>query len=322
MDILKVENLSSEYLIHNKAVKILRDVSFTLKKGETIAVVGESGSGKTTLGYSILRLIMPWEGRITGGKILFNPENSGFQDILSVNKNDLRDIRSRKISIIFQDSNSSLNPVMKISSQMTELLENKLSEKQKKSAAIAALQMVKLPERIYNSYPHQLSGGQKQRVAIAMSTLNNPEILIADEPTTGLDATIAREIVELLYELKEKYKMSLILITHNLRLAYSFCERIIVMYAGEVFETADAKSITNNPKHPYTMGLSEALPDARDIKKELKPLQGNPPSHEDLPQGCYFAPRCHFKMALCEKSHPEIFKADGTAVRCFLHKPR
>lgn len=316
--ILEIRNLSTEYYIHGRTVEILKDVSLTLEKGKSLAVVGESGSGKTTLGYCILRLIMPWEGRIKSGEILFNSQGRAGTDLLKMSDDDIRKIRGKKISAIFQNPGSALNPVMKISAQMEEMLPEYDTATNAKQKILETLEKVQLPTRIYDAYPHQISGGQKQRVAIAMSIINEPEIIIADEPTTGLDATIAREIIDLLISLKDRYHMSFMLITHDLRLALNFCDDTAVMYAGEIFEKNDSKSIINNPLHPYTKGLMAALPDAADVKKELTPLPGIPPNLEELPEGCYFAPRCAYKMDICEKAHPKIYRENGSEVRCFL----
>lgn len=315
--ILEVRNLSSEYYLHGERIKILKDISFNLKKNGSLAVVGESGSGKTTIAYSIMRLIMPYEGKITTGEILYSTKEKKL-DILKLTEEELRELRGKEISIILQDSNASLNPVLKVSRQLKEAIHQKLPAKELNEIALRSLEKVKLPSRIYDLYPHQLSGGQRQRVAIALSLINNPAILIADEPTTGLDATVAKEIIELLFDLKDR--LSIILITHDLRVAFAFCEEVIVMYAGEIFEKATTKSIIEVPKHPYTKGLIEAMPDIKQIKKPLKPLPGNPPDFKKLSNGCYFAHRCMFKMEICQKSHPEIYKSDDSYVRCFLYK--
>ncbi len=323
MKLLEVKNISSEYTLRAGALKVLRDVSFDVESGRNLAVVGESGSGKSTLAYSLLNLIMPWEGKITSGEILFH-QNEETTEILKLAEPEIEKLRGGKIAMIFQDPTAALNPVLRIGEQLEEAVryhnKENFSEQERKTAVLSALKKVKLTERVYDSYPHQLSGGQKQRAVIATALINTPRLIIADEPTSGLDATIAGEIVELLLELKRNSGVAFIIITHDLRLAFRFSDEIIVLYAGEIVEKAKTSDLFHMPFHPYTKGLLRSLPNVENIKTELSPLRGSPPEMNNLPRGCPFYPRCENRFEPCQEKHPEMYEVGGANVRCFLYR--
>jgi ABC-type dipeptide/oligopeptide/nickel transport system ATPase component len=271
MDILKIRNLNVEYYRGKTVIPAVRGLSLDVARGETLSIVGESGSGKSTLAMSILRLIFPEDGKIVSGEISFEGKN-----ILELSEKELETLRGKEISTVFQDPFSSLNPVMTIERQLMEALEAHnigLSKANKKDSLGKALREVMFndPERILRSYPHQLSGGQRQRVVMAMAIINKPKILIADEPTTALDVTIQKEIMDLLEKLRAELDLTLILITHNLLLAGERSDRIAVMNAGEIVELAGTKDIFQNPKHPYTASLMrsvQTLTHGRELRRE------------------------------------------------------
>jgi peptide/nickel transport system ATP-binding protein len=318
MEILTIENLSVEYYRQKKVIQAVRDASLTLKKGETLAIVGESGSGKSTMALSVLKLIFGYEGKIVSGKVLFKNQN-----LLEISENALQDIRGKEISIVFQDPFASLNPVLTIGEQISETIRFHSKESNSKdlneiSEKILSDVMLKDSKRILTAYPHQLSGGQRQRICMAMAIANRPEILIADEPTTALDVTIQKEIMDLLDKLKSEFSLSIILITHNLPLAIEKSGRIAVMYAGCIVELANAEDIFKNPCHPYTQGLISSIPKLK--KSERFILGGQPPDLSALPQGCKFRPRCAKAMEICAKSEPDMYRSDSSEIRCFLFK--
>lgn len=257
--LLKVENLSVEFKRRGEIIPAVRDVSFSLNEGEFLGLVGESGSGKTTVALAILNLISRPEGRITQGQIFF-----GGQDILAMEESRLRSLRGQDISMIFQDPFTSFNPVLTIGEQMEEVLEIH-NGKRNKNHILEALSKVRLPdaERIYRSYPHQLSGGQRQRAMIAMAILTHPKLLIADEPTTALDVTIQREILDLLSALRKDLKMAILFITHNFGIVANYCDRVLVMKDGAIVEEAPSEQIFRAPQHPYTQNLLRSLPRLR-----------------------------------------------------------
>lgn len=260
MNILEIKKLSVEYYRNKKIIHAVKNFSLTVQKGETLAIAGESGSGKSTVALSILNLIMPYEGKITSGKILFHNH-----DILDYTENDLRSLRGSEISMIFQDPFSSLNPVLTAGEQIIESLSAHrydLTKNEKEIITEKTLKEVMFtdPKRIMNSYPHQLSGGQRQRIVIAAAIINRPQILIADEPTTALDVTIQKEILDLIDKLKKELNLTVILITHNLPLAYERSSRIAVMYGGELVELGDKEAVFHHPEHPYTQKLINSVP--------------------------------------------------------------
>ena len=312
--ILEVKNLSVEFYKGGKVIQALRDTSLTLKRNEVLGIVGESGCGKSTLALSILKLIPEKEGRVISGEILFKGE-----DILRLSDEKLLQIRGDRVSIIFQDPFTSLNPVFKISKQIAESLtlhkKENLSTHQMEKEIIELLELVKLPKPkdMMLSYPYQLSGGMQQRVMIAIALSSNPEILIADEPTTALDVTIQKEILNLLTELQKKLGLSVVLITHDFGIVAQTCQRVSVMYAGIIVEEASTSEIFHNPLHPYTKGLLESLPSREELpsssqseKRRLKAIPGQVPDPSNLPSGCKFHPRCPKVIEDCKPEEPRL----------------
>ena len=279
-------------------------VSFNIKKGETLGIVGESGCGKSITSLSIMGLVER-PGKIEGGEILFEGE-----DLLKMTEAQMRDIRGKKIAMIFQEPMTSLNPVYTIGQQLIEalLLHEKMTKQEAKARAIEMLKLVKIPlaERRFDEYPHQLSGGMRQRVMIAMALACDPDILIADEPTTALDVTIQAQIIELMQEMQQKNGNAIIMITHDLGVVADMADKIMVMYAGRPVEFGTAEEIFYESRHPYTWGLIRSIPEqAIEEKKPLTPIHGNPPSLMNLPEGCVFSPRCPYATDKCRKQRPE-----------------
>ncbi|MGM0441178.1 MAG: ABC transporter ATP-binding protein [Elusimicrobiota bacterium] len=322
--ILDIKNRTFEYSSSSGPVPAIRGVNLYLKSKETVALIGESGCGKSTLALSILRLINPAQKQKSGGKVILKSGSSRV-DITGLSKKDLQKIRANKIAFVLQDPFNTFNPVIKIGRQLEEaFLTHQPSERKNcMSSIVEKLNMVHLPDpdRIINSYPHQLSGGMLQRVGIAAALMHEPEILIADEPTSNLDVTIQKKVLNTLLELKEMLNLSMLYITHDLNLISSFADRIYILYAGKIVETAPAEEIFKNPAHPYTRGLLNSLPDIKNPDRELKPISGSVPAPGNLPGGCSFNPRCPLKDGKCEKNDPKLKKVPGAnserRVRCF-----
>lgn len=319
MEILKISDLSVEYYRDGKVIPAIRNVSLSVEQGESLAVVGESGCGKSTLALSVMGLIFPHEGKITAGEIEF-----GGRKVTSLLFEEWRSLRGSDISIVFQDPSSSLNPVLSVREQLSEAVKGDLDKKEIEKLLRFALDEVLLGdhERILGSYPHQLSGGQKQRVAIAMAIINRPKLLIADEPTTALDVTIQKEILDLLDKLKRELSLTVILITHNIPLAYERCGRIAVMYAGEIVELGEKEAVFNKPLHPYTAALIRSVPRLSASAGKRFILEGQPPDPAQLPAGCKFNPRCAKAMDICRNNDPREFMVEGSKVKCFLYKSK
>ncbi len=320
--VLQVKGLQTYFKTDDGMVKAVDDVSFDLKKGQTLGIVGESGSGKSVTNLSIMRLIPSPPGRIVGGEIIFENEN-----ILKMNNNELRNLRGNKISMIFQDPMTCLNPFLKVSTQLTETirLHQGLGRKDAKIKAIEMLNKVGIPaaERRVDNYPHQFSGGMRQRVMIAMALSCNPQILIADEPTTALDVTIQAQILELMLKLATDFGTSTILITHDLGVVAGMCDEVCVMYAGKIVERASNDDIFDDPKHPYTQGLIKSVPRMDDEQGgKLFSIEGQPPNVIDLPDCCPFHPRCSRVMEICKNKYPkQILLDEGSrSVSCWLYK--
>ncbi|MFH1414584.1 MAG: ABC transporter ATP-binding protein [Elusimicrobiota bacterium] len=302
--ILSIKGLRVEYGSALRYVEALRGVDVVLGKGECIGIVGESGCGKTTLAAAILGLIDPSEGRTVSETISFKPsDNKGEVELSGRSPVWMREIRGKKISLVLQDPYNSLNPVIRIGKQLKEayFAHNRRDREAVEKVIRKKLEEVRLPSdgSISKSYPHQLSGGMLQRVCIAMALLNEPEVLIADEPTSNLDVTIQKEIMHLLKRLKHEFNLSMIFITHNLNLVSEFADRIYILYAGEVVEYGPAEYIFKNPVHFYTKGLISALPSISDIKRDIRPIPGKVPSPGKIPPGCGFLPRCSHKTDIC-----------------------
>jgi oligopeptide transport system ATP-binding protein len=317
--ILDIKNLHVSFETYAGEVKVLRGINFHLNKGETLAIVGESGSGKSVTVQTIIKLIPMPPGRIKEGKILYKGNN-----LIKYSEKQMQKIRGGDIGMIFQNPMGSLNPTMKIGKQIAEsiILHQKTSKKTAMSKALELLKLVGIPnaEKRIKQYPHQFSGGMRQRVVIAIALACNPEILIADEPTTALDVTIQTQILDLMNELKVKLNTSIILITHDLGVVSEVAERVIVMYGGEIMEKATAKDIFFNPAHPYTWGLINSMPRIENSnKKPLLSIEGTPPDLLKESVGCPFAPRCIYSMQICKTKKPPVYniKNDHTC-KCWL----
>ena len=320
--LLKVKNLQTHFPTRAGLVKAVNDISFYIDEGELLGLVGESGCGKSITALSIMKLISA-PGKIVGGSIKFKGE-----ELTTASDDRMRAIRGNDIAMIFQDPMTSLNPVFTVGEQIAEALRlhRKLDKKAAWAAAIEAMREVSIPapERRANDYPHQLSGGMRQRVMIAMALACDPELLIADEPTTALDVTIQAQILELLNELRTTRKLSVLLITHDLGVIAETADRVCVMYTGKIVEESGVNELFEKPKHPYTQGLLESVPKltARDLAKSsrLQTIDGVVPSPTALPPGCHFAPRCIHRMDICVRGPIPLFELKGDVkVRCVLY---
>lgn len=315
MPLLEIRNLSTVFFTEAGIARAVDDVSFNVEKGTVLGIVGESGCGKSITSLSILRLVPP-PGRIVGGKILFSGQN-----LLSLSESKMRDIRGNHIALIPQDPMTALNPVYTIGDQIMEAVElhQKVSHKEARKRAIKALERVRIPEaseRI-DDYPHQFSGGMRQRVMIAMALSCEPELLIADEPTTALDVTVQAQILDLLRLIQKEQGMAIILITHDLGVIAEMCDVVAVMYAGSIVEYAPVHELFKNPLHPYTVGLMNSLP--RPGVDRLTAIEGQPPSLIDLPKGCRFAPRCPLVEPRSREAVPPLEeKRPQHFVRCVV----
>lgn len=316
--LLKINNLKTHFFTEDGVVKAVDGINLDLKKGETLGIVGESGSGKSMTALSIMGLVPSPPGEIVDGEILFKG-----QDFLKFSNKQMRDIRGNEVAMIFQDPMTSLNPVIKVGEQIAESVRLHLGFNEKKAwkRAIKMLEKVGIPEAAdrANSYPHEFSGGMRQRAMIAMALSCNPELLIADEPTTALDVTIQAQILELMDELKVEYNTAIIMITHDLGVVYEVCDKVLVMYAGNLVEYTDVKTLFENPKHPYTQGLLKSIPSVDDDRVRLDPIEGMPPDLRYLPKGCNFYDRCDKSLDECKLKHPKLVEVeDGHFVSCNL----
>ena len=300
---VEVKDLFVQYSSDRKIVHAVNGVSFDIEKGETLGLVGETGAGKTTIAKAILRILPDPPAKVTGGEIWLEGE-----DLLKKPEKDMLSIRGGKVAMIFQDPMTALNPTMTVGSQISEvvLLHNEGMTRQKAEArTIEMLELVGIPAIRYGEYPHQFSGGMKQRVVIAMALACNPELLLADEPTTALDVTIQAQVLEMMMELKKKLNTSMILITHDLGVVAETCDKVAVIYAGKIVEYGSKEDVFRHPTHPYTLGLFGSLPKLDDDSKRLSPIHGLPPDPTNLPEGCSFHPRCQLTRELGEKQHAE-----------------
>ena len=305
--LLEVKNLATHFFTQEGVVKAVDDISYSVEEGEVVGIVGESGCGKSVGAMSIMRLVASPPGRIVGGEVLFEGE-----DLVQADDDRLRAIRGNRISMVFQEPMTSLNPVLTVGRQLTETLELHMNMNKTESRERAAklLEMVGIPDsdRRLNDYPHQFSGGMRQRVMIAMALSCDPKLIIADEPTTALDVTIQAQILELMQDLSKELGTALIIITHNLGVVARYADRVIVMYAGKIVETASAVDLYQNPRHPYTLALLNSVPrlDSNEERVRLDAIDGLPPNLGDLPVGCNFAPRCRFATDECLVDDPEL----------------
>ncbi|MCP1313718.1 ABC transporter ATP-binding protein [Halomonas sp. 707D7] len=323
MALLEVSQLDVRFALRQGEVRALRDVSFTLDRGERLGIVGESGAGKSVAAFSLLNLISR-PGFIAGGRIVFDG-----QTLNTLSERKLRKVRGNRISMIFQDPMMTLNPVLSIGEQMVECLKahRRISSKAARAIALDKLRQVQIPspEKRLDQYPHELSGGMRQRIIIAIALLLDPDIIIADEPTTALDVTIQAEIMALLLDLCEQHNVGLILITHDLGVVSQVTQRMLVMYAGRVIEQGPTREIINDPQHPYTQGLLNALPQMATPGEKLNQIRGSMPSLAKLPSGCAFHPRCDFMIrpsgeprTACTEQVPGFVGTGNCRVACHM----
>ena len=316
-NLLEIKNLTVVYHTEEDDVHALSDVSLTLKRGETLGLVGETGAGKTTTALSVMRLLPKRVGEICKGEIFFEG-----RDLLKCSDADMRAIRGAHVSMIFQDPMTSLNPTIKVGDQIAESI--RLHQPDMKRADVEKrvdeiLEMVGIPAVRKSEYPHQFSGGMKQRVVIAIALSLEPQLLIADEPTTALDVTIQAQVLQMMGDLQRKLGTSTILITHDLGVVSQTCDRVAVMYAGEIVESGTAEDIfLGDRHHPYTVGLFGSLPDLNKETRRLSPIDGLMPDPADLPKGCKFNPRCPHCTDICRSCQPELIEKDGHAIRCHM----
>ena len=318
--ILQVKDLQTTFFTDSGEIPAVDHIDFHLKEGEILGIVGESGCGKSVTSLSIMGLVPSPPGKIVGGEILFEDT-----DLLKMSERQMRRVRGNDVAMIFQEPMTSLNPLFTIGNQMIEAVlihEKKWTKKQAISRAVEMLNLVGLPRAadMMKDYPHQLSGGMRQRVMIAMALVCDPKVLIADEPTTALDVTIQAQILKLMKELNTRLNTAILLITHDLGVVAESCERVIVMYAGQIIEEAPVETIFDNPQHPYTKGLIQSVPDMRYKKDRLYSIAGNVPRPGTIKQGCRFASRCEYAFDRCLQENPELFETSTIhKTRCFLY---
>ena len=315
--LLSLKDLKVSFFNNIGEIKVIRGVSFDLEKGEVLGIVGESGSGKSVTSMSIIRLLKG-TGKITNGKIIFKGKN-----LLDRTEKEMMKIRGNDIAMIFQDPMTSLNPVFTVGHQISDVIRRhqRLGKNEAKNKAVEMLKLVGIPspEERYNNYPNEFSGGMRQRAIIAMALSCQPELLIADEPTTALDVTIQAQILKLLMNLKKKTDTSIILITHDLGVVANTCSRVIVMYGGLIMEEGTVDDIFYNPMHPYTKGLLQSLPKkSAEGKQRLIPIKGNPPDLSKTIEGCPFSPRCPYVMDVCKKQQPRYYMKNNRRAMCWL----
>ncbi|HEX9364533.1 MAG TPA: ABC transporter ATP-binding protein [Candidatus Dormibacteraeota bacterium] len=313
-----MQDLRVQFDVPGGTVTAVDGVNFEIDRGEIVGIVGESGSGKTMTALSLLRLI-PEPGKITSGRILY-----GEKDIAQMTDEEIREFRGNEVAMIFQDPMTSLNPVLRVGFQIEEAMaaHSRFTSQQSHDRVVPMLQRVRIPaakDRV-RDYPHQFSGGMRQRAMIAMGVSNEPSLLIADEPTTALDVTVQASIIELLRDLSRELRAAVILITHNMALVASLCNRVIVMYAGRIVEEGPTRAIFKNPQHPYTWSLLRSMPRVDEVEKErLISIKGLPPDLSRMPPGCKFHPRCKFRVDRCFNEEPPLDEVDpGQRARCWV----
>ncbi len=315
--LLSVRDLKTSFFTHVGEVKAVRGISFDVNEGEVLGIVGESGSGKSVTSLSIMGLLQ-YPGRVVDGEILLNGE-----DILTYSKNQMRRVRGKEIAMIFQDPMTSLNPVYTIGNQIMEMIleHEKMSRREARARAIEMLKLVGIPaaEKRIDSYPHEFSGGMRQRVMIALALSCNPKLLIADEPTTALDVTIQAQILNLIKKLNKQFGMTTMLITHDLGVVATVCDKVAVMYGGLIMEYGTVDEIFYHPRHPYTMGLLGSIPHVDGgEKRRLIPIDGTPPDLINPPKGCPFSTRCKYCMNVCTQEQPPYFAEDKHRTMCWM----
>ncbi|MET3289742.1 ABC transporter ATP-binding protein [Brevibacillus fluminis] len=317
-NVLEVYGLTTTFTKNNKEFKVVDDLSLYVGKGESLGIVGESGCGKSVTSLSIMRLLGK-NGKIEGSIQLNGTE------LLAFNEKVMQKIRGKEMAMIFQEPMTALNPVLTIGKQMSEGLEKhegmKRAQAKQKSIELLTQVGISRANEIYNEYPHRLSGGMRQRVMIAMAIACSPKLLIADEPTTALDVTIQAQILDLIQKVRVELGMSLIMITHDLGVVAETCDRVMVMYAGQVIESADVRTLLRNPKHPYTIGLIHSTPHKAKGQKRLNSIAGSVPAPDEYPKGCRFAPRCDKAMPICAEQNPQLMAVDEQSqCRCWLYQ--
>lgn len=314
MTLLEVKNLKIHYFTQKGAVKAVDDVSLTVDQNETLGLIGESGCGKTTMVFAIMKFVTP-PGRIVGGEIIFDDRN-----IVTMGREEIRLLRGKGIAMVFQAAQNALNPVVSIGKQIVEeLVEHEgVTKEEAWDRAKEQLELVGISSRRIKNFPHEFSGGMKQRVMIAIATACHPRLLLMDEPVTGLDVIVQRQLLVLIKDLEERFGLPIILITHDLSVIAETCDRVAVMYAGKIMEQASTVELYDNPLHPYSQALINSYPSIEGKKRELKSIPGAPPRLIDPPIGCRFHPRCTYAMDICRKEEPLFAEQDGHIVACHL----
>jgi peptide/nickel transport system ATP-binding protein len=319
MSLLEIKNLHVHYETSDGNFKAVNGINLTMEKGETLGLVGETGAGKTTTALSILRLIPNPPGKIVEGEIRFKD-----QDLLTMKDHDIRKIRGNEISMIFQDPMTALNPTIRVGEQIAEVIEQheKCSKSEAMKKSLKMLEMVGIEAARSTDFPHQFSGGMKQRVVIAIALACNPELLLADEPTTALDVTIQAQVLDMMNDLKKKLNTAVIMITHDLGIVAQCCDNVAIMYAGEIVEYGTKYHIFKNVQHPYTIGLFNSLPSLDKDVHRLVPIKGLMPDPSDLPVGCNFYPRCPYATSECKEREPDTIEVEpGHFVKCYRAYP-
>ena len=317
-NLLEVKDLSIHYTVDKSVVKAVNNISFTIKKGEALGLVGETGAGKTTTALGIMRLVPSPPGKIVSGEVYYNGEN-----LFKKSEAEMRRIRGGEISMIFQNPMTALNPVITVGEQIAEVIrlhsDKKMSKAEALIKATEMMEMVNIEGRRHSEFPHQFSGGMRQRIVIAIALACNPHLLLADEPTTALDVTIQEQVLDLIENLRRKLGTSLLLITHDLGVVAEVCDRVAVVYAGDIVESGSLDQIYNDTRHPYTIGLFGSLPDFSHKVHRLKPISGMMPDPSQLPEGCAFAPRRPHATDACRKGIiPKVEVAPGHVVKCIM----
>ena len=315
---LSVKNLTVEYVTSEETVHAVNDVSFDLEKGKTLGLVGETGAGKTSIARAILRVLPVPPAVVRSGSICLNGT-----ELMEISEAEMCKIRGNNITMIFQDPMTALNPTMRVGKQISEVIKihSGCSKQEAKAQAEKMLEMVGIPKERYNEYPHQFSGGMKQRVVIAIALACNPDLLLADEPTTALDVTIQAQVLDMMRNLNKTKNTSMILITHDLGVVAEMCDEVAVVYAGSICEKGTLEDVFDHPTHPYTKGLFDAVPNLKDDTDRLKPIHGLPPDPSNLPSGCSFHPRCPYATEACKQGQiPNLEVSPGHFCRCIMAK--
>ncbi len=316
-DLLALQDLRTEFHVGNRAYKAVGGVSLKVNKGECLGIIGESGSGKSVTALSVMGLVASPPGKIVGGAVSFQGN-----DLVGASYNELRELRGDRVAYIFQDPLSTLHPLYKVGDQLVEAMQahRKMPDKEARARAIELLDSVRIPNaaRRVDNYPHEMSGGMRQRVSIAMALANEPDVIIADEPTTALDVTVQAQILSLLNDLRRERDLAIVFITHDFGVVAQLCDRVAVMYAGRIVEEGPTSDILDDPQHPYTKRLMACVPELGGGKRELHAIAGLPPAVDRLPEGCAFAPRCGFAQDVCKQGEIALEPNGDRAVRCLF----